>query len=60
MQAMLTTSEHARHARAELDAIAAALRLSELEKLVVLGRRLIEQSSERSADTFRDAAHDRR
>lgn len=40
---MLTTSDHARLARAELDAIAAALRLSELEQLVVVGRRLLGQ-----------------
>jgi len=47
MRIMLTTSEHARHARAELDAIAAALRLSELAQLVVLGRRLLDLDSAR-------------
>ena len=52
MLAMLTTSEHARRARAELDAIAAALRLNELEQLVVLGRRLLEQDAKRSSDPF--------
>ena len=41
---MLTRSEQVRHARAELEAIAAALRLDELAKLVALGRRLLEHT----------------
>lgn len=41
---MLTPSDHARHARAELEAIAAALRVHELAQLVALARRLAEHS----------------
>jgi hypothetical protein len=41
-----TPSEDARHARAELDAIVAALRLDELAQLVALGRRLLEHGLE--------------
>jgi hypothetical protein len=41
-----TPSETARHARAELEAIAAALRVPELARLVELGRRLLEQTNE--------------
>jgi hypothetical protein len=40
---MLTPSERARHARAELEAIAAALPVHELVRLVALGRTLIEE-----------------
>lgn len=40
--ALLTPSDHARYARAELEAIAAALRADELAQLVALGRRLLE------------------
>jgi hypothetical protein len=44
---MLTTpSEHARHARAELEVIIAALRLSELTRLLELGRQLLEETGE--------------
>ena len=39
----MTPSETARHARAELETIAAGLRLHELARLVALGRRLLEQ-----------------
>ena len=39
----MTQSETARHARAELETIAAGLRLHELARLVALGRRLLEQ-----------------
>jgi hypothetical protein len=42
---MLTRSDHARHARAELEAIVAALRVDELAQLVALGRRLLDESS---------------
>jgi hypothetical protein len=38
----MTPSERARHARAELEAIVAALRVDELAQLVALGRRLLE------------------
>jgi hypothetical protein len=40
---MLTRSEHARFARAELEAIIAALRVHELAQLVALGRKLLDQ-----------------
>jgi hypothetical protein len=40
---MLTPSEHARLARAELETIVAALRVHELAQLVALGRRLLDQ-----------------
>jgi hypothetical protein len=43
---MLTPSEHARHARAELDAIVAALRVHELAQLVALGRRLLGETED--------------
>jgi hypothetical protein len=46
---MLTSSEQARHARAELEAIAAALRVHELALLVALGRRLLEQNEPHQA-----------
>lgn len=39
----LTPSECARHARAELETIIAALRVHELAQLVALGRHLLEQ-----------------
>jgi hypothetical protein len=38
----MTTSEAARHVRAELEAIASGLSLRELERLLALGRRLCE------------------
>jgi hypothetical protein len=42
---MLTTpSETARHARAELEAIIASLRVGELAALLELGRRLVAQA----------------
>ncbi len=45
---MLTTpSENARHARAELEAIIASLRLGELAALLELGRKLLEQAEQR-------------
>ncbi len=43
---MLTPSEHARLARAELEAIVAALRFDELAQLVALGRRLLERDDD--------------
>jgi hypothetical protein len=43
---MLTPSENARLARAELDAIVSALRLHELAQLVALGRRLLDNDHE--------------
>jgi hypothetical protein len=45
---MLTPSETARLARAELETIASALRVDELAKLVALGRRLLEHEAERA------------
>jgi hypothetical protein len=41
----MTTSEAARHVRAELETIAAGLQLHELARLLELGRRLIEEQS---------------
>ena len=46
---MTTPSETARHARAELETIAAGLRVHELTQLVALGRRLLEQREEAPA-----------
>lgn len=49
---MLTTpSENARHARAELEVIIAALQLGELTRLLELGRKLIEQRSDSRGNT---------
>jgi hypothetical protein len=47
---MLTPSETARLARAELETIASALRVDELAKLVALGRRLLEHDAERARE----------
>jgi len=38
----MTTSQHARHMRAEIEAIAASLRVHELARLLALGRLLLE------------------
>ena len=40
-----TPSEQARHVRAELEAIAASLRLLELEELLIHGRALLERAT---------------
>jgi hypothetical protein len=50
---MLTPSEHARLARAELDVIVAALRVDELAQLVALGRRLLDQDQTGEDDVGR-------
>ena len=39
----MTTSEAARHVRAELETIAAGLQLRELARLLEVGRRLLEE-----------------
>jgi hypothetical protein len=39
-----TRSEHARYARAELETIAAAMGVDELEQLISVARRLLEQA----------------
>jgi hypothetical protein len=41
----MTTSEAARHVRAELETITAGLQLHELARLLELGRRLLEEQS---------------
>jgi hypothetical protein len=51
---MLTNSERARLVRAELETIAAALQLEELAELLVIGRKLLEQSGSDVADEERD------
>ncbi len=58
MMAMLTPSEHARLARAELEAIVAALRFDEIAQLVALGRRLLERDDklDGAAETVRARA----
>ena len=38
----MTTSQHVRYLRAEIEAIAASLRVPELARLLALGRRLLE------------------
>jgi len=38
----MTTSQHARYLRAEIEAIAASLRVHELARLLALGRGLLE------------------
>ena len=43
----MTTSEAARHVRAELETIAAGLQLHELARLLELGRRLLDDQSVR-------------
>ena len=42
---MITPSEQARYARAELEALAASLRLRELARLIELARKLHEQEA---------------
>lgn len=42
----MTISEEARHARAELEAIAAGLPLRDLARLLALGRQLCERSAD--------------
>ena len=44
-----TTSEAARHVRAELETIAAGLQLRELARLLELGRRLVEEQADATA-----------
>jgi hypothetical protein len=48
----ITASERARHARAELEAIVAALRLHELAELVAHGREILERAAERPESHF--------
>ncbi len=45
-----TTSEAARHVRAELETIAAGLPLRELARLLALGRRLVDEQAEAAGD----------
>jgi len=53
---MRTTSEVARHVRAELETIAAGLQLRELARLLEVGRRLLEEQDASAA--FRAAFHE--
>jgi hypothetical protein len=55
----MTTSEAARHVRAELETIAAGLQLDELVQLLALGRRLFEEQDESPCPYVASAAHDR-
>jgi hypothetical protein len=45
-----TTSEAARHVRAELETIAAGLPLRELARLLELGRRLVDEQAEATGE----------
>jgi len=52
----MTTSEVARHVRAELEALASGLPLEELVQLLAVGRRLLEERDARAGrETLRPA-----
>ena len=51
----MSTSEAARHVRAELETIAAGLQLDELVQLLALGRRLAEEHGAAGPSTDREA-----
>ena len=48
----MTTSEVARHVRAELETITAGLQLHELARLLELGRRLLEEQDGGSGSVY--------
>jgi hypothetical protein len=55
----MTTSETARHARAELETIAAGLGLRELAHLVAIGRRMAEACGAADEEAFARSAEGR-
>jgi len=54
----MTTSQHARYMRAEIEAIAASLRVHELARLLELGRVLLEVQ-DAPDDEWRDGSYGR-